>query len=711
MKSIPTSSRLCGLLLFSLVLLVLADQTVWAASAWWDPQWKVRRRIELRNARRSSYAPLVAYFQFRDFGNLKKDASDVRVVDEQGKPVPSRVVFYHPRLYCLVAFEPEDTAWRGYVYYGNPNAPKPDSSWEPRSGLFLRTYRRKGDGLNNWQQMQDTIRRSFAEPDGAGFRASIFDGYNPFGSSLDYVSYYDGWFYASRTGTYRIATISDDASFVFVDNKLVTQWPGVHGVGGGMHGEQGGPVDLPAGAHHVQYYHVQLSATAVAELAWTLPGEKLPRVMMPNDYLPAFETEAGLQEFLNDPITVEFNATPLGTLEYGGYRYILWRFGDVSGAPGSPAAASQWDFGNGLTSNARGPLVWFLHPGDYEVTLRTTLGRGETRSVKQWIRVADLLQLDMSAKPDAFDRAALAMGEYSIGGLSEDDRRAILTLLVYRAKNDTIEKLCRAWLDDVYRKKSPVPVDVVLELGRVLTDGRKKYADAEAVYDEATRLLRPDDTFGYQVYLALGELRVRYLKKYDAAIVALEIARQQVKAKNEIYRRRIAIALGDACRAKLARKEARQHYQQAEQLGQPSREDAQLRSSYGLTAESFLARGDKAEAFEKLRTWAERFPTDKLGGYWSLLMGRCLIALQRYDDASDELALAAKLEPFGNYTRDILEELGQAYASQRRYSEAIEALRSAANLLDDPTKRKSLDERIAQIQREAAAATPLPPRR
>jgi len=706
MRTTATVQRLPFAFLLCLILLRYSERPLAASPAWWDAQWTVRRPIELKGARRTGRAPLVAYFQFRDFGRLKSDASDVRVVNEQGKAVPFRVVFYHPRLYCLAAFEPADVNWRGFVYYGNPNAPKIENSWEPQSGLLLRTYRHKGGPFNNWPQMQETVRAGFADPDGAGFRASIFDGYNPFGSSVGFVSYYDGWFYAPRTGAYRIATISDDASFVFIDGKMAVQWPGLHTVGGGMRGEHNAPVDLATGAHRVQYYHLQYVATTCAELVWTLPGEKEPHVMMPNDYLPAFEADAGLAQFQNDPGTLEFGAVPVSTLEYGGYHYILWRFGDLAGVPGSPAVASQWDFGNGMTSNARSPMVWFLHPGDYQVTLRSGLARGEVRTVTQWIRVSDLLQLDASSKPDAFDRAAQMMGDYPIGGLSEADRRALLTLLTYREKYDAIEKVCRAWLDEVYRKNAPVPVDMVLELGRVLTDVRKKYPDAEAAYEEAARRLRPGDQFGYQVHLALGELRVRRLKKYDAAIASLETARKQVEPKNQVYQRRIAIALGDAYRGKLARNEARKEYQQAEQLGLPSRDDAQLRSSYGLTVESFLDRGDKTEAMEKLQEWAERFPIEKTGGYWSFLMGRCLILLQRYDEAADELALAAKLDPFGNYTRDVLEQLAQAYAAQRRYKEAIEALRSAARMFDDPSKRKALEQQIAQFEREAATTGP-----
>ncbi|MCX8036010.1 MAG: tetratricopeptide repeat protein [Candidatus Sumerlaeia bacterium] len=672
-----------------------------AAPSWWDPQWKVRRKIEIKGARRSSYAPLVGYAMFRDFGYLKPDASDLRVANEQGKPVPFRIKFYHPRLYCVVAFQPEDTNWTGYLYYGNPAATKPDTAWEPRSGLFLTTYRRADGGSANWAQMQETVARSLSNPDGGDYRRAIFDGYNPFGSSEHFVSIYDGYFYASRTGSYRFSTVSDEASFVFIDEKLVAEWPGTHGVGGGQHGEHGGTIDLAAGPHRVQYYHLQTTGQTAAELAWTRPGEKAPRVLAPEDYLPVFEAQVGLQEFYNDPVTLEFNAAPVMTLESGGFHYILWRFGDLSGAPGKPSVSSLWDFGNGLSNNAKNPYVWFFHPGDYLVTLRTAVAADDVRTVQQWIRVSDLLQLDGSEQPNILDQVAQVVAEYPIAGLVEGDRRAILSLLVQCRRYDGIEKICRAWLDDAYRKKSTVPVEAVLELGKVLADTRRKYSEAEQVYEEAARRLPTGDKSGYPIWLALGQLRTQHLKKFDDAIAALKTAAALVEGQNDPDRRRVAIALGDAYRAKLDRTEARKFYRQAEQIGPPERMDAALRSSYGVTVESFLARDDRLDAYDKLIEWAGRFPSDKLGGYWSLLMGRCLIALQRYDEAEAELALAARLDPFGNYARDILEHLARAQAAQRRHAEAIESLRAAAKLFDDPTRKKMLDEQIRQLEQDA----------
>ncbi|KPL09153.1 hypothetical protein AMJ85_07085, partial [candidate division BRC1 bacterium SM23_51] len=438
-----------------------------------------------------------------------------------------------------------------------------------------------------------------------------------------------------------------------------------------------------------------------AELAWWRPGDRQPSVMEPSDYLPATRARVGLQEIHGDPVTLEFSAVPVQTLEYGGHHYILWKFGNLSTQSGRPAVTSTWDFGNGLTSSERNPLVWFFHPGDYRVTLRTTLRPGEVRTVRQWIQVADLLQLDAAQKPRAFDRAAQMVAAYPIGRLSENDRRAIVSLLAYCDRDDAVENACRSWLEEVYRKRGPVPVDVALGLGQVLTNARARYADAEAVYEEAIRHLRPENRFGYQVYLALGQIRVRHLEKPDEALAVLEVARRQVKPENQIYQRQIAIAMGDAYRAKLDRDQARQEYRLAEQLAQPSSADAPQRSSFGLTVEAFLDRGDNAEALEKLQQWADRFPTDKMGGWWSLLMGRCLMQLQRHPEAAEELALAAKLEPFGNYTRDILEQLGHAYASLKRFDAAIEAYRSAANLLDNPVKKRTLEEQIRRIESEA----------
>jgi len=293
------------------------------------------------------------------------------------------------------------------------------------------------------------------------------------------------------------------------------------------------------------------------------------------------------------------------------------------------------------------------------------------------------------------------MAGYSIGGLSENDRHALLALLSFREKHDAIERICREWLDEVFKKGEPVPVDVVLELGRVLTDVRAKYADAETLYQQAISRLRPDNALGYQGYLALGELRIRHLKKYDAAIADLQEAQKRVKPTNPIARRRIATALGDAYRAKQKRTDARRHYEEAERLSQPSHGDAALRSSFGLSVEAFLERGDDDAALEKLQEWADRFPSDKIGGYWSLLRGRCLIARGREPEAIEELSLAARIDPFGNYTRDVLEWLGRAYTRQEQYPQAIEALQSAADLFDDPAKKKSLEDEIARLKRQS----------
>lgn len=697
----PLSVRKRAILFAAALLLANTETGPCAETAWWNPNWTARRQIDLRGARRSSQAPLVAYVQFRDFVPLNKDASDVRVVNEKGKPVPSRVVFYHPRVYCLVAFEPETPDWTGHVYYGNPRAPDENNGWRPRSGLLLTTYRRKASGCNNWNEMQESIRRSQDSPDGAGFRPAVFDGANPYGSSTDFISVYDGYFYASQSGEYQFSTISDNASFVFINGKMVTEWAGRHGVAGGEHGQHKGTVRLAPGAHHVQYYHMQFTGRTIAELAWWLPGAQRPQVMPPEVYPPAYQAAIGLEERKKSPECLEFGAEPARTIEVEGHHYIEWKFGNLSGVRNRPAGASLWDFGNGVTSNDRNPTVWFFHPGDYEVTLRTTLDPGGERTIKRWVRVADMIQLDVSDKPAAVDEAARTIAGYPVDRLVEGDREAVLALLTYREMYDAIEKVCRTWLDKVYRNRDPVPVDVVLELGHILEDVRGKPAEAESVYMTASQRLQPNNSEAYRLYLTLGELQSRLPEKADAAVAALQKAESGAKGKSRSYQRRVEIAMGDAYRAKLDRKEAGRHFQQAERLRDQSSTDVSLRSSLGLTVESYLERKEYDDALEKLGEWAEMFPADKLGGYWSLLMGRCLVRLDRQEDAVAELSLAARLDPYGNYTRDILEELGYTYAWLRRYNEALESLNKAAGLFDDPVKRKQIEAQIELVKREA----------
>ena len=82
--------------------------------------------------------------------------------------------------------------------------------------------------------------------DGGGYVDAVFDGYNRFGPSDDYVSVYSGFLNIPSDGEYSFATNSDDSSMLFVDGKPVAQYLGRHGPSG-THGEHNGTAALKSG--------------------------------------------------------------------------------------------------------------------------------------------------------------------------------------------------------------------------------------------------------------------------------------------------------------------------------------------------------------------------------------------------------------------------------------------------------------------------------
>ncbi|MDZ7816639.1 MAG: GLEYA domain-containing protein [Planctomycetota bacterium] len=234
-----------GVLLVSVLLAALSAIGVHApseAASWWNDSYRYRRQVVIiRTGQRWAKAP-AAWAKFHCAGALRDDANDVRVVTSKGKLVKSTVKGVGPGDEVLVVYEAPENEDEYYIYYGNPDA-QPPAEYNPERGLLLETRRRVSGDPDSWKQMQDILKRSdFVY--GRGYVDKVFDGYNHFGPVEDYISIYRGWLMAPKTGTYTFCTASDDASFMFVNDKLVCKWPGYHPANAGAWVEVPG-ADVP----------------------------------------------------------------------------------------------------------------------------------------------------------------------------------------------------------------------------------------------------------------------------------------------------------------------------------------------------------------------------------------------------------------------------------------------------------------------------------
>ncbi|MGH7138925.1 MAG: hypothetical protein ACREHD_24535, partial [Pirellulales bacterium] len=207
-------------------------------------------------------------------GQARPDGADYRVLGAAGNPVPFQVMFHDADRCSLISFRAAEPRQTYYIYYGNPQAKRaaeeivvdpapgagpPKATWVPKYGLVFTTLRRPdGENPKTVAEMAALLAASPAK-DGARYQRTIANGFNPFGSSDNYLSVYRGWLRVPAAGGYRFCTASNEASFSFLDGKELIHWPGRHTAERGEHGEKNVQVDLTAGWHYVEYYHEEVA--------------------------------------------------------------------------------------------------------------------------------------------------------------------------------------------------------------------------------------------------------------------------------------------------------------------------------------------------------------------------------------------------------------------------------------------------------------------
>jgi hypothetical protein len=219
---------------------------------------------------------------------------------------------------------------------------------------------------------------------GARYQRKISDGYNPFGSSDYYISIYRGWIQIPKAGKYQFCTISNEASFSFLDGKDLVHWPGRHTVERGIHGEKNAAVELTAGLHYIEYYHEEVTLEQMAFLGWRPSADPGPFSAIPESIYTAphaarvsrYESPQGtLSHF--EPIIID-TIWPTQRHE-GQYTRCIFRAGKNLGLP--PGTTYRWDFGDGQNTEGDDVEHVYLALGKYKVTLET-LGPSGSRTAR-----------------------------------------------------------------------------------------------------------------------------------------------------------------------------------------------------------------------------------------------------------------------------------------------------------------------------------------
>ena len=636
-----------------------------ATGSWWNDDWACRKTVSVVPVGDVAEHPAAA-ITFTTGGELKPDAADLRVINQDGEEVPHSVIASGFEDLCTVAFPVDRPRQEFHLYYGNRGARRARYDWEPRRGLVLEVRTMGQGGLGNADQMQELVRNS-PEIQGRALHPCVFDGHNRFGPSDRYVSVYKGWLNCPVAGPYRFATTSDDASFLLVNGRLVVQWPGRHrAVPNARHNAS---VTLPAGVYSFEYYHVEVDDLQVAEAAWQPPGQTEFTVIPPGAFAPFWSAQVTAYRKRDDPDPLDFIFWQESCLEAEGALLSAMRFDPASRS--ARGGTGQWDFGDGVTSDSRKPVHVYAQPGTYTVTLRV----GERR-LSQEVRVWENERLGVDPVPRTIVEYVKLLDGYD---LSKMEPGHVFAIARFAGENGVL-----ALEDKAYTTLERMP-----ESFRDVTAGHALIAHADDLwrlgqYDAAVDLLdNVASTHSNRTVLCTASYKQgRYLlalEKPDEALPLFDRLKGRTTAMPK-FRALALSGIGDVHRAQGKEEKALEQYRQAQEVADALPAGAALaRGAYSQAVLEYLRAGEFEAALEQVERWEAAVPTDKLEGYLSLLKTISLFKLgdaaQGHAEARDQYAG----NPAGNYAPhmlllqgDCLALWGKTDESRERYGELLE---------------------------------------
>ncbi|HET6880970.1 MAG TPA: PKD domain-containing protein [Pirellulales bacterium] len=631
-------------------------------------------------------------------GQARPDGADYRVLDTGGNSVPFQVMFHDATHYSLISFRATDARQPYFIYYGNPQASRaaeeivvdprpgagpPKAAWVPHYGLVYTTCRRpEGDNPKSATEMAAMLAASPAK-DGARYQQGIANGFNPFGSSDNYLSIYRGWFRVPAAGKYRFCTASNEASFSFLDGKELIHWPGRHTAERGEHGEKNTEVELTAGWHYVEYYHEEVALQQMAFLGWRPPGSEQGQfTSIPADAFPApHAAEVAAYETPGGP-AVRFAPTIVDTCwpetRHAG-QYTRVKFAVTKGpmTEAGDATKCRWDFGDGQTAMGTEVEHVYLTLGTFSVKLSAPSVAGDRTA--EWPLIVYEVQhvTEEISEGSPADCARLASG-YDRGRLDANGLAELAYLFAEAGQSQMAIDVGQEFANrfaathaELLSQVRRLMADCSLQLGKgtleeavanYLASLTEKTPPAER-FEILARLIRlvgidRDQVERSQEVLAQAESAFKKARLDEAGLAAY---------------RDCLIAAGDVQLWHARRDEARVLYRKAEALAaRPVA--AQVRAAqigaYPNLIGEFIDSDDYGAALDVVDRWERAFPTEKLAGQTFFWRGKLLVLRDQPEQAARYLARAVGLAPGAVFESEARWLLAQSLKKLGRHDDA-----------------------------------------
>jgi len=618
---------------------------------WWDGLWRFRALLTINPNQEWADAPAARVLFHVRQDALLLDGRDVRVISPDGQPVPFSIVRATPEGQFLIAFEAPQKQGFYALYYGNQHAP-PVQQVPPKQGLVYETRPvPAGATANSWAEAQAALNRA-GPAYGAAFWNRVYDAYNPFGPQTDYIGIYKGYIRCPTDGTYRFATLSDQSSFLLVDDQPVTQWIGPHNIHQGQQGEHSAGIYLARGMHKFSYVHFSFGGPARAAAAWMPPGsdhfEILPHPAFPG--LPEAEVFEG--EWFEQPLCAEFIWRPESYCEAGDAKMTAVRFASRStAAEGTLIDRYLWDFGDGQTATEPQPRHAFLAPATYAVTLNIVSTAGDRTLCTKNIKTGIIWE-DMDFPRRKLEEFWAQVKDYRLEALPTASLLSMYSLARELEKVREPFNIARE-LDKRRDQLEPARrFDVFMDLGRYYQELEPQPQRAEQYFELALQAAPASDAQRrFNARFALCDHHFYYLEQYERAREEYRQLRGEFPQADPAQRRVALIRIGDTYACEGRAQEALEAYREAEAdpLYAPDKPRPLLTGTSVQQVQSYLRSGNGDEALKRLEELLWLYPTMRLEGEPALLRVKASLLKGKFEEARKQADIFIRLGRDPNY--------------------------------------------------------------
>ncbi len=618
---------------------------------------------------------------FLPSGWLDEEKVHVAVVTADGKRVGSQIIWQKKGEKVEIAFDASANAKLYQVYMDEKEisgAPK----WEPDSGVIIEV--RKGLGrhvydfkkaLDLWNENTALITRNLT--------ARVFHGTIERAAPDDMLVKYRGYINIDEEGDYYFSTMSEDASFVVIDGKLVTSWGGPHSVWGGRYGEHKGKVKLGKGRHLYEYYNVYVDGRFCAAAGWTKPGKKGVSIIEEADFgkisrYRLIKAEAKNPE--KNPLIIDWSRIDsVIVTESTGDAFVEMGFNLLrtnhakSYNPFSDPKKILWTFDGGY--NRRGASVSLVMPA----ALVKVEVKGEGISLQRVVNVMADWNTWEKWSGKRYHEAAKKFRSSDLGGAGLDDLLAVSALAVpvdnsglANAVALRIEKLKDINLAYDELKNYNALIDFIS--GSVLRD----YPRAKALCERGLASIRKNklsgvDVTGLKIIYAKLLLEVWGRSDDVAKLIRTDKLTEVSAGKVEFRQAKEAQML--LAKVFLLENKLDDALTLLKKLS-PDLEGAKLeemklkRRGKIQSCEVWLAKGEFKNVVDAIIELREENPLELLNTESILLLSKCYFALEEYDKAYFEVLAGLNTRPAAVATSGLLYQAALAAVKTGRVDEA-----------------------------------------